>query len=84
MKKILVILPNDEKREISAQGITERYASDVCDKNGWGYRSPAWYDLAKWWDVSDEFLIEQAKKMYPGARIELKDLTTPERIEYEN
>ena len=73
MKKLLIKLP-EETKVITAQQVTENYVDEVCAKHGWNPRSGAWYDLAKYENCADEFLLEQAAKMNPGAEISWENI----------
>lgn len=55
---------------VTVREIMEHYADECCDQYGWGRKSPAWYDLANLnREVHPEFILKQAKLMYPKAAV---------------
>jgi hypothetical protein len=69
--KIKIELPDKRPFMIFPKDVTEHYATEVCKQYGWGRESPVWWDLANSTHASQQFLVEYAKKMYPGATVKI-------------
>lgn len=72
MRTLKVTLADGQTKQITANDVTEHYATKVCRKYGWDIYSPAWRDLGNENRATDEFLVKHASiDMFPGSTVEI-------------